>query len=162
MMRNAIRQIPVGFRLFLNRCSIVPFETAVGVLSIWAGGVALLNATFVARTFNSSLPQVYTAAFNLVYLIAGAFIVTGLGWAYRNLETSGLIFLVTTLIVRVVSLVFIVGWMPETISAIVQGIVFGVAGGVRIRSLMKNYTLVFAKDIPDIVARQAHAEGLTP
>lgn len=159
---KAIRAFPLGFTLFVHRCGVAPFEVAIAALSVWSGVMSFFNYTSVTRIVSSSLPDVFTIAFNLVYLVAGMFILTGVGWAYRNLESSGMILLATVLGVRVIALVVSVGYAPETTTAIVQGLTFGLASLVRLRSLLKNRTLVFAEDIPEYVKRLSETKGFVP
>lgn len=157
-----MRSWPVGFRLFVHRCAVVPFEASIGILAIWTGATSFLNYTVAARAFTSSLPEVFTVSFNLVYLVAGAFILCGLGWGYRNIESSGMILLATVMGVRVIALVVTAGFTPETTAAIIQGLTFGLASLIRLHSLLKNKILVFAEDIPEIVKRQAERQGIEP
>ena len=162
MMRKALREFPIGAKLFWNRCSVVPFEASLGVLAIWTGSTAFLNWTLTNRVLVSALPDNMLRLLNLLYLISGIMIVTGVGWAYRNVETSGLIFLATSFIVRFVVLISIAGVNPETVGALVQTLTFGLACAIRIRCLLKNCILVFASDIPEIIARQSKALGVEP
>lgn len=154
MMRRAIREMPVGFRLFLNRSKVVPFEFAVGFASVYIGAVSFLGGTAGAQAANQALPPLMVAVLNLIYLLSGFFIIFGLGWGYRNLEASGVILLFTALIARLVMLIVITGFTLTTTATAVQGGAFAVACIVRLISLMKNRVLVFAEDIPNIVKEQ--------
>lgn len=162
MVLKALGRFPGGWKLFVHRCTIVPFEVALGAVAVWTGFTSFFEWTVTARAFGSSLPGYMTDAFNLVYLVAGAFIMVGVGWGYRNVESSGVILLATTLLVRVMALMFSVGVTPETTSAIVQGLTFGFACAIRLRDLLKNTTYVVAIDIPEIIERQARSQGARP
>lgn len=162
VLRQTLKQLPTGFKLFVHHCSAAPFEMAIASLAMWTGMMAFFDWTMASRAFNSALPAVLSTLFNLIYFIAGSFMVAGIGWAYRNVEAAGLIFLFTVLAGRVVTLMFLVGFNPETTAAIVQGSVFGFACIARLRIIFKNQLLVHASDIPELVSRQMRSSGLEP
>lgn len=162
VLRESIKQIPTGFKLFMHRWIITPFEVAFALVAMWTGLISFFNWTVAARAFNSALPTELSTLFNLIYFISGIFMLTGIGWAYRNVEAAGLIFLFTVLLVRVITLISMVGFTPETTSAIVQGLAFGFACIARLRLILKNQVLVRASDIPEIVSRQMNSSGLEP
>jgi hypothetical protein len=162
MVIKALKTWPTGFKLFFHRCSVVPFEVALGVLAMWTGYTSFFEWTVAARAFGSSLPGYMTDGFNLVYLVSGAFILVGVGWGYRNVEASGVILLATVFLVRVMALLFSVGITPETTSALVQSLTFGFACMIRLRCILKNCVMVYAADIPEIIERQARGMGVKP
>lgn len=142
-------QIPEGFKLFRTRAAVVPFEVAIGFLSMWTGTISFFDITVAARALKTGMPIGVLNAFNLLYLLAGAFIVAGVGWGYRNVEASGMVLLLTTLMVRVATFIFVIGFAPDTTAAIVQGLVFGIASGIRLVSLLRNKVLVLTEVTPD-------------
>lgn len=151
MMRNAIRGMPAGFRLFLFRSRAVPFELALGFVSLWSGAISFFGVTLSAQTLNQTLHPLMVSTFNLLYLLSGVFIIAGVGWGYRNLEASGVILLATALIVRAIAVLIGAGVNPLTLTAALQGVAFSFACVVRLVSLMKNEVLVFATDVPELV-----------
>lgn len=153
-MRAALRRWPEGARLFLSRCSVMPFEVALGFVSAWTGAISFFNLTVAAVAFSNALPTPMVVAFNIVYLLSGVFLVLGVGWGYRNIEAAGMILLATVLGVRTVAFCVVFGFTAVTTGAIIQSLTFGLAALVRLRALLKNKTLVFATDIPAIVAEQ--------
>ena len=158
MVLVTIKSIPVGWRLFRHRLVCVPFESSLAIVAIWTGATSLLEYSVAARAFSWALPQATVDIFNLAYVLAGAFVLLGVGWGYRNVESSGLLMLFTVLTVRVFSLMVLVGTTPETVTAIVQGLTFGLATLLRLYMIIKGKTLVYAQDIPDIVAARLAPE----
>jgi hypothetical protein len=147
-MRKTIRELPAGFRLFVDRARAVPFEIALGLVSLWSGAISFFGITLGAQTLNATLPPIMVSTFNLMYLLAGVFIIAGVGWGYRNLEASGVILLATALIVRAVAVVIGVGISPTTVTLIFQAAVFSAACLLRLISLLKHEIVILAADIP--------------
>lgn len=145
MVQKALREFPEGFRMFVKRSTVCPFEVAIGLLAIWSGIFSLFDATVAARAFSAALPNPLVNMLNLLYILAGAFIVAGVGWGYRNIESSGLIFLFSILFIRVISLAFLIGFRPETTAAIVQGVIFGFACAVKLQAVLKRKIVISAK-----------------
>lgn len=160
---KAIKELPAGARLFFNRCRLVPFETAISLWAIYAGMASFLNWTVASRALSTSFPSEVTQVLNLIYLVSGVLIFLGVGWAYRNVEVSGLILLASSFAIRIIVLLSVVGLAtPEAIGSMIQGLTFGLACIIRAGCLLKNHTLVFASDIPEIIARQSRAQGIKP
>lgn len=145
MVMRALSEFPEGLRMFIKRSTVCPFEVAIGLLAIWSGIISLFDVTVAARAFSAALPDHLVLVLNILYILAGTFIVAGVGWNYRNIESSGLIFLSSILIIRVISLAFLIGFTPETTAAIIQGAVFGFACMVRLKALLQRRVVISAK-----------------
>lgn len=145
MVMKSLREFPEGWRMFIKRSTVCPFEVAIGLLSIWTGILSLFDVTVAAKAFSAALPDPLADILNLLYILAGHFIVTGVGWNYRNVEASGLIFLFSILVIRVLSLTFLIGFTPETTAAIIQGVIFGAACMIRLKALLQHKIVISAK-----------------
>ena len=143
---RTIREIPLGTREFILRVIVVPFEIAIALTAVWAGAAGLFNLSITASAFNSTLPQWLVTLFNILYVIAGLGILTGVGWSYRNAEASGLILLITSLFIRVVALYFTRGFDSVTTNVIIQAVLFGGAAVIRLGVILaKHETVLITK-----------------
>lgn len=142
---SAFREWPIGARLFMRNIAVLPFQAALGATSIWQGIGAFSDQTIAARLFNDALPNDLSAVFNVIYVVAGFALVCGLGWAYRNLESFGLVLLIGVLFVRAIVVSAHYGYSPYTSAAIVQAVIFGLASGVRFVFLAKRWTVLLLK-----------------
>lgn len=149
MVMRSLAQVPAGARLFCTRCTTVPFEAATAVLAVWSGVSAFFNLTVAATVVNMSLPGDLVTLFNLLYVLAGAFMLAGIGWNYRNLETTGIIFLFTSLLVRLLVLVAMAGVQLTILPALLQNLTFGAACGARLVFLLKHRALVVIEPPPN-------------
>jgi hypothetical protein len=121
------------------------------VLAIWSGVSAFFNLTVTATVVNLSLPPDLVTLFNLLYVLAGFLMLAGLGWSYRNLEATGIIFLFTSLLVRLIVLVVMAGVQATILPAVLQNLTFGLACGARLVFLLKHRSLVVIEESPPSV-----------
>lgn len=145
MVMRSLSQVPTGARLFCGRCAVAPFETATAVLSVWSGAISFFGVTITASVVNTLLPPQLVVLFNLLYVLSGAFMLAGLGWNYRNLEATGIIFLATSLIIRFIVLFVAAGFQPVILTALVTNLAFGLACGTRLVFLLKRRTLAIVE-----------------
>lgn len=163
MVMRSLRAFPLGWKLFWNRCSILPFETAIAALTIWAGFMSFFNITVTSQALANTLPDEINTIVNLIYLMAGSFTFAGIGWGYRNIETSGLTLLSSGLGIRMLVLWYQYGFQTGTTSPIIQSGVFLLACLMRIIALLKHKTYVLS-NVPEIDSRHSltispHSEG---
>lgn len=145
MPMRSIREIPTGTREFILRVIVVPFEIAIALTAVWAGAAGLLTLSPSAAAFNATLPQWLVTMFNLIYVIAGLAMLTGVGWNYKNAEASGLILLITSLLIRAVALYVTRGFDQVTTNVIVQATLFGGAAVIRLGMILaKRQTVIVA------------------
>lgn len=90
---------------FFRQLAVLPFESALALVSVWSGLSSLFGLTTAGQAFNAALPPWMVIAFNLLYVLSGLAIALGIGWGYRNLEACGLILLLTSLLVRGIAIV---------------------------------------------------------
>jgi hypothetical protein len=148
VLLHTIREVPHGCRLFCSKTATAPFETATGLLAVWTGvtsflGYGIGNLAFDASLQSDALVQI----FNLIYILSGAAILAGLGWSYRNVEASGIILLLTSLVIRIVAVSSRIGFNAITTTVIIQGVFFGIACFVRLMFLLRNRVTIRAGDI---------------
>lgn len=129
-------------RIFFHRLTVLPFEAAIALASVWGGLASLFGLTISGQAFGTALPPNMATAFNLLYIISGLAILFGLGWGYRNLEACGLILLLTSLTVRSIALAVTFGLAPSIATMLVQAAIFAVATIIRLRTVFKNGTTV--------------------
>lgn len=129
-------------RIFFHRLTVLPFEAAIALASVWGGLASLFGLTTTGQAFGTALPPNMATAFNLLYIISGLAILHGLGWGYRNLEACGLILLLTSLTVRSIALAVTFGPVPSIATMLVQAVIFAVATIMRLRTVFKNGTIV--------------------
>lgn len=146
-----------GGRVFLTRLSVVPFESAIALSAVWAGTASLFGISGSGAAFNATLPHPLVVLFNIMYIVSGVVTVLGLGFGYRNLEGFGLVTLATSLAIRLIALAVISGVQPDTITAIVQAMIFIPASLVRLVSLTHGVEVVPVK-----LEEQVHIEEMAP
>lgn len=129
----------------------MPFETAFSLTIIWGGVTSFFNQTTAARMFNASLPPWVATTSNVVYLVSGLAILGGVGWAYRNVEASGLVLLLLTLLMRTVVVALRFGYSVQTSNTFATSLIFGACILVRLHTVLKGYSIVMLKK-PDIVS----------
>jgi len=142
---RSLSQVPLGARLFCGRCAIAPFETATAVLAMWTGAISFFGVTLTASVVNTLLPEQLVILFNLLYVLSGAFMVAGLGWNYRNLEATGIIFLATSLLIRLIVLFVAAGFQLVILTALLQNLAFLIACGTRLVFLLKRRSLAIVE-----------------
>lgn len=139
---KSVLEYPQQKRVFFHRLTVLPFEAAVALSSVWGGLAAMFGLTSTGQAFGTALPPNMTIAFNLLYVLSGAAILLGLGWGYRNLEGCGLVLLLTSLGVRAIALTVTFGFTPLISSVVVQAVIFIIAVAARLRTLFRNGTIV--------------------
>lgn len=139
---ESIIEYPAPRRVFFRRLTVLPFEGAIALASVWGGVASLFGLTTAGQAFGTALPPNMTIAFNLLYILSGLAILFGLGWGYRNLEACGLILLLTSLTVRSIALAVTFGITPSIATALVQAVIFIAATAFRLRSIFKNGTII--------------------
>jgi hypothetical protein len=142
MVRRAMKEIPSGAKEFQDRLKVVPFDTALALVAVWSGISAIFSASVQARLFNDTMPEAIAMAFNLVYIIGGLAVVSGTGWAYRNVQLSGWILIFTSLLVRIFALWSYGGFNPFVTASIAQALLFGPACIIRIITLLKRQVVI--------------------
>lgn len=130
----------------VKRQTIVPFESAIAVLSIWAGFSGFFEVSISSQAFNALLSHLSAMMFHLVYVVSGMAIFFGIGWNYRNLEAFGLVLLLMSLLVRAIAAISLLGYThPVAISPIIQVLTFGPACVIRFYSLWIGDVIIAAK-----------------
>lgn len=143
---TSIIEYPHNARLtFWRQLTVMPFETAIALISVWGGLASLIGLTAGRQAFSATLPPVMVNVFNVVYILSGLAIVLGIGWGYRNLEACGLILLVTSLVVRGFALVVAVGPTRAVLVAQVSSVVFIIATVLRLIAVARNVTVAHVK-----------------
>jgi hypothetical protein len=142
-----------GFPAFRKRLEIVPFETALAVAAVWSGGSALLGWTVQGQALEAILPHWLAGIFSITYLLAGAGLLTGIGLAYRNIETAALVLLLSSLAIRVVAGYTVGGFSPAFVQGTVQAVVFIPACAFRIKQLARGVSIVQTENIPVLTER---------
>lgn len=139
---RTIREIPEGTKDFILRMVVVPFEIALALTAMWSGTAGLFNLSITATAFNATLPHWLVTLFNLMYIVAGLGVLSGVGWSYRNAEASGLILMFTSLIVRAGALYVTQGLNSISTNVIIQAVFFGGACVVRVAVLFAKHNTI--------------------
>lgn len=139
---ESVIDYPAQGKVFLRRLAVLPFEAAIAIASIWGGMSSLFGLTTGGQAFGASLPPGMVTLFNLLYILSGLAIMLGLGWGYRNLEACGLILLITSLLVRSLTVTVTFGATPLVIATVAQAVIFGTATILRLIAVFKNGTIV--------------------
>lgn len=133
---------PAKTNSFYRQLAVLPFETAIGLVSVWGGLASLFGLTTAGQSFSAALPPLMVSAFNLLYILSGLAIMLGIGWGYRNLEACGLILLLMSLLIRAIALLVAVGLTGAVLSAQISSVIFTAATVLRLLVLFRNGTIV--------------------
>jgi len=136
---------------FFKRQFVVPFEVTFGIYSVYGGLMGIVGFgqvnTFVRQEFGDTL----TTICNALYVVAGLAIFFGIGLNKRNIEASGLVLLIASLVVRAIALEKLIDWwtpqMPALIGNYVYSAIFIVACILRVRFLFLIRTLVVSESV---------------
>ena len=132
--------------LFIKNCysrqKAAPFETMLGFICIYGGLAGIFNFGIINNIFTSVISYPLLLLLNIIYLISGITIFTGLGLKRGNLEAFGLVILSTTLIVRTVLIGFLLGFNPIIINSYISNAAFVFACIIRIRTIAKNNLII--------------------
>lgn len=139
---ESVIEYPAQKQVFFRRITVLPFESAIALASVWGGVASLFGLTTAGQAFGTALPPNMATAFNLLYIISGLSILFGLGWGYRNLEACGLVLLLTSLTVRSIALAVTFGAAPSIATMLVQSVMFIAATVFRLQSIFKNGTII--------------------
>jgi len=120
---------------------------AFAAISVYAGIAGLIDFGPGAASLRAQVGSL-TQLFNLVYLLAGCALFFGVGMNKRNLEASGLVLLLTSLLIRMIALI---GWAHADkvaiINSLVSFIIFTVAIIARLWFVLSGCTMVVAKSV---------------
>ena|ERR1051326_6825380 len=122
---------------FFQRQRLFPFESVFGFFCIYSGLAGLLQFGVSSEAVTNVLGPVLATVFNILFLLAGAGIYFGTGWNKPHLEASGLNIVVAALLIRSITLGWLVGINATVINAYVLNIAFIVACVVRLFNIHK-------------------------
>lgn len=138
-------------RAFFKRQSIVPFEVTFAVFSIYSGLAGLLNFGVVNAAFQQALGYRLSFVFNLAYFIAGLALYIGTGANLTHIEAFGLIFLITSLVVRSIVVFNELGLSAPVLGTHIFATVFVVACVVRFHSIRKGRDVVETTALKEVM-----------
>lgn len=128
-----------GFRLFMGRQKLLPFNTYVALYAMWTGLAGLFNWSLSGTLFNASLTPDLAALFNVMQLVAGLLIFFGIGWESEHFEGLGLVLLVTSAVVRGIASATLIGINDSlAIGIVMNGILLIPACAIRFYALWKG------------------------
>jgi hypothetical protein len=130
-----------SIRAGLSRAAIIPFETAIGVLVI-ISGIAGLMKFGVVDPVAQLLPYWEFVAVNVMYLLAGVGIITGILVDLGDIEAFGLWFLSGAIIARFVLYGYYLGIDKNFIITGTFDFAFVVAAYTRLRHIKKRQVLI--------------------
>jgi hypothetical protein len=135
-------------KVALARFATVPFEAMIAALAAYSGGVGLLRFGANTDPLSLSLPLALVTMFQAGYLIAGLAMLVGLGTGRRNFEALGLVVVASSVLIRTVALVWVVGFTAPIINAMISSALVVLACVLRNRSLSRG----------DVIARIGESE----
>lgn len=115
-----------------------PFEAMLGFICIYSGLAGIFNFGIVNNAFNELLNHDLLLVLNSIYLISGLAMFFGLGFNKANIEALGIILLATTLIVRIIISIWLLGISPIVINGYVFNFAFIFACIVRLITIVDN------------------------
>jgi hypothetical protein len=116
---------------------VVPFETCFAFFCVYSGIAALLNFGIIADTFQSVIGEHLAAFFNIGFVFSGLALYFGVGLRRRDLEMCGLITIATSLVVRSIAIVWLLGFNPLIINTYISNFAFILACVIRGMTLYK-------------------------
>lgn len=142
----------VGAHPVIGRLRVAPFETYfTAPLAIASGAAGLLNlgATNAGDALAVVIGEGWQAVFEALYLVAGLLILVGIASGRRRTESVGLVAIATSVAVRVVAYIALVGWGVEIAVSLVLYVGLIAACRVRLRTLRDGDVLILARHEPD-------------
>jgi hypothetical protein len=127
---------------FLVNQSINPFEAMFGFYCIYSGITGLLDFGVANDIFRIAIGPTLALMFSIFYILAGLGVFVGIGIKKGNLEASGLIALITSVVIRLISIAWVAGFIPIVVNTYAFSIVFIVACIVRLGYIFRGQVIV--------------------
>jgi hypothetical protein len=135
-MDTLIRK-PKTWRAMLGNLRIVPFETVIAFYSAYSGVAGILEFGVANSIFSDSLGSGLVLIFNLIYIIAGMAMISGVALGRKDIESAGLILVITSILVRIIAIAVSMGISPAIINFHVLSVAMIVAAVTRLNFIFK-------------------------
>lgn len=132
-------------RKILGRTSTVPFELAIALLLTITGAFALFHVGPVDQ-LTSILPEWEAVSLDVLAIVSGLSILSGVAFAKTAMEIAGIWFLNGSLIARVLLYGRYLGFSSDFFVTGFINLVFFFAGLARWISIVRGHTIIKAKD----------------
>lgn len=136
----------------LRRLTIVPFEVVIAALLIAAGITGMLHFG-VVDPIDMLLPNWEAFILNLISVLAGIFIISGISVNNRYIEQAGLLFLIGAITSRFILYGHFFGYGANFIQTGIFYSFVAVACTVRSNSLRNKQVMVRIKDTNGVSGR---------
>jgi hypothetical protein len=136
---------------FFKRQAVVPFETCFAFYSIYAGVAGILDFGVTNVAFRNFLGLKFSLLFNLAYALAGTALFVGIGTNRRNLETFGIILILTSLAVRILISTHYLGFNSAVLGSYVFAAAFSFSCVVRLVLLLRGYSIALVESPDEIL-----------
>jgi hypothetical protein len=126
----------------IRRWNTVPFETLFGCLAVFGGVIGLLHVGTSTDALDGVLGDPLVTTFQIVYILAGIFMLAGIGRGQAWLEAPGLILLVASVVVRALAVLILYGFDRNVIGLLALYVLVVYFSAVRLRSLYRGDVIV--------------------
>lgn len=128
-------------KIFLRMVNAAPFETMFATYSFYAGTAGLFNFGLTPSIFEQVVGPIVALIFNVAYAIAGLSMFFGLWLARKEIESFGLIVVMTSALIRQIAVGYVAGFSSVIFSGYVFAAIFIAACSIRLRQL-KNIVII--------------------
>lgn len=127
---------------FLKRQSVHSFEVTFAVFCIYSGLAGIMGIGLSSGPLTSILGGWLATVIEVAFAISGAMMFFGIGFGRRDLEAGGLVMVITSLLLRNLTLLMTFGLTWVFVSSYFHGTAFAIACFFRLRKLAKVRMLV--------------------
>jgi hypothetical protein len=113
---------------------------------VYAGLTGILDFGITSKIFQDVVGNTVAFVFNIGYIVAGLSVYFGIGTCQRNIEAFGLIALITSALIRTVSIGYVAGFNPVIFNSYVFSLVFIIACIVRLHHILNKATVLAIQD----------------
>ena len=122
---------------FLKRQSVHSFEVTFAVFCFYTGVAGLLGVGLSAGPLTSILGGWLATVLDVAFALSGVMMFFGVGFGRRDVEAGGLVLVITSLLIRNVTLLMVFGMTWVFLSSYFHGTAFAIACFFRLRKLAK-------------------------
>jgi len=131
-------------RAFLGRIATLPFESFIAVLALQSGLVGLFRIGSSATVLDAVLGVSLAHVFQVGYAVSGLLMLVGVGLGRADSEGFGLMLLSTSVVIRTIALVYLLGITEDVAPALLTASFTVLFSGLRLRSLLHHEVIIRA------------------